>query len=93
MAARTTLELKQAKAEGRTRFAITGSLPDGLPRYALHQFLSQLAYWSGERIDAVLCAADQAGWLEVWCDALAEVPERHLRVRFRIESVEERHSE
>jgi hypothetical protein len=88
MTARTTLELKPAKAEGRTRFAITGSLPDGLPQFALHQLLSQLSYWSGERIDAVLCAADQAGWVEIWCDALADVPERHLRIRFRVESVE-----
>jgi hypothetical protein len=80
----TTLQLRPG-TQGRTRFAITGSLPDGLPQYALHQLLSQLAYWSGERIDAVLCAGDQAGWVEVWCDALADVPARHLRLRFHFD--------
>ncbi len=80
----TTLQLSPS-TQGRTSFAITGSLPDGLPQYALHQLLSQLAYWSGERIDAVLCADEEAGWVEVWCDALGDVPERHLRLRFRVE--------
>jgi len=51
-----------------------------------------VAYWSSEPIEAVLCAADPAGFIEVWCDALADVPERHLCVRFRY-GCEDRFSE
>ena len=85
----TKLQLKPAQTEGRTRFAVTGSLPDGLPRFALHQLMAQLSYWTGERIDAVLYADGPAGWVEVWSDALADVPERHLRVRFVVEDRDE----
>jgi hypothetical protein len=83
--ARTKLQLEPARTEGQTRFAITGSLPDGLPKFALHQLLAQLSYWTGERIDAVLYADGPAGWVEVWSDALADAPVRHLRVRFELE--------
>lgn len=87
--AHTKLQLRPAQTEGRTRFTITGSLADGLSRFALHQLVAQLSYWTGERIDAVLYADDPPGWVEVWSDALADVPERHLRLRFIVEDRDE----
>ncbi len=92
MARHTRLRLRPAREEGQTRFLLSGFLPDALPRAALHQLLSVVAYWSSEPIEAVLCAADPAGFIEVWCDALADVPERHLCVRFRY-GCEDRFSE
>jgi len=35
--------------EGQTRFLLSGFLPDALPRAALHQLLSVVAYWSSSR--------------------------------------------
>jgi len=85
------LRLRPAREEGQTRFLLSGFLPERLPKAALHQLLSILSYWSEEPIEAVLFAADPGGFLELWCDALADVPERHLRVRFR--ACEDRFSE
>ncbi len=72
----------QAEHAGQDALRNHGTAAGRPAQYALHQFLSQLAYWSGQHIDAVLSAGDQAVWVEVWCDALADVPERHLRLRF-----------
>ena len=80
----TRLRLRLSRADGRTRYLLTGTLPDQLPRAVLHQLLSLVSYWSGEPLHVVLCADDPAWWLEEWTDALAEVPERHLRVQFRL---------
>jgi hypothetical protein len=70
--------------DGRTRYLLTGTLPDQLPRAVLHQLLSLLSYWSQEPLHVVLFADDPAWWLEEWIAALSEVPERHLRVQFRL---------
>ncbi len=80
----TRLRVRLSKETGRTRYLLTGTLPDQLPRAALHQLLSLLSYWSGERLHVVLFADDPGWWLEEWTDALCEVPERHLRVQFRL---------
>jgi hypothetical protein len=80
----TTMRLRPARAEGWTELSLSCSLPDSLPAPALHQLLALLAFWSGRRLDVVLDAASSAGWCEVWADALAAVPERHLRLHFDI---------
>jgi hypothetical protein len=82
----TRLRVRLSRADGRTRYLLTGTLPDRLPRSALHQLFSLLSYWSEERLHVVLCADDPAWWLEEWSDALAEIPERHLCVSFRLGS-------
>jgi hypothetical protein len=87
----TRLRLRPAREEGYTRFLLSGFLPEMLPRAAMHQLLSILAYWSEEPIDVVLFAADPGGFLDEWVDVLGEVPERHLRVHFRV--CEDRFSE
>jgi len=78
----TRLHLRPAKAEGWTRLSLSCAVPDALPPPALYQLLSLLAFWSGRRLTVALDAAAPAWWLEVWADALAAVPERHVRVRF-----------
>lgn len=78
----TRLELRPARAAGWTRLSLSCAVPNSLPPPALYQLLSLLAFWSGQRLDVVLDAAGPAGWCEVWADALAAVPERHLRLHF-----------
>jgi hypothetical protein len=80
----TTMRLSPARAEGWTELSLSCSLPDSLPAPVLYQLLSLLAFWSGRRLDVVLDAVGSAGWCEVWADALAAVPERHLRLHFDI---------
>lgn len=86
----TTLQLRPARAEGWTRLTLECSLPDRLPPPVLHQLLALLSLWSGQRLDVALDAAQSAAWLEIWTEALAEIPDRHLRIRFDV-SGEGRH--
>jgi hypothetical protein len=51
---------------------------------ALRQLFSQLALWNGYPVHVVLSVDEQAGWLEMWTDALAAVPGRNLRVELRL---------
>jgi hypothetical protein len=69
-------------SEERTRFRLEGSLPTDLPPLALHQLLSLLVYWTGRPLHAVLSAGGPVGWFEIWADALAGAPERHVTVEF-----------
>jgi hypothetical protein len=73
-----TLRLSPAGSEGQTRFRMEGSLQTDLPAHALHQLLSPLVFWTGQRVRAVLAAGGPAGWFELWADSLASVPEAHL---------------
>jgi len=85
----TKLQLRPAKVEGLTQLCLSCTVPDSLPPAALYQLLSQLAFWSGQRLDVALDAAGPAWWSEVWADALAAIPERHLRVRFDLSRQED----
>lgn len=78
----TKVQLQPGKTDGETRLSVVCTIPDSLPAPALYQLLSLLAFWGGRRLDVALDAAGPAWWLEVWADALAAVPERHIRVRF-----------
>ncbi len=85
----TRLQLQPGKTEGETRLLLACTVPDSLPAPALYQLLSLLAFWGGRRLDVALDAAGPAWWLEVWTDALAAVPERHIRVRFDLSRQED----
>lgn len=85
----TTIRLRPASSEGWTELSLSCALPEPLPPAVLYQFLSLLAFWSGRRLDVVLDAGRSAGWCEIWADALAAVPERHLSLRFDIGSEED----
>lgn len=80
---RTRLWLRMRHSGGRTQYTLRGTLPESIPPAALHQLLSLILYWSGERSRVVLRADDPAWWLEPWVDALGTVPGRHLDVQFR----------
>jgi hypothetical protein len=54
------------------------------PASSLRRLFSQLAFWSGYPVHVVLSVNEQAKWLETWAAALAAVPERHLRIEFRL---------
>lgn len=85
----TKLQLRPSETEGETRLSIACTIPDSLPTPALYQLLSLLAFWGGRRLDVALDAGGPAWWLEVWADALAAVPERHIRVRFDLSRQED----
>jgi hypothetical protein len=85
----TKLQLRPAQAEGWTRLSLSCSVPDSLPAAAFYEFLSLLVFWTGQRLDVALDAAASAGWCEVWADALAAIPERHVRVRFDLSREED----
>ncbi len=80
----TAAALRPAKAEGWTHLSLSCTVPDALPPPALYQLLSLLAFWSGQRLDVALDATGPGGWCEVWADALAAIPERHLSLRFEL---------
>ena len=67
-----------------TRLSLSGPVVTVVPGRVLRPWLSQLAFWSGRPIRVVLGADAPASWLEVWTEALTAVPERHLRVEFRL---------
>jgi hypothetical protein len=69
-----------AYTEVRLRGPVVSAPP---PARALRRLFSQLAFWNGYLVHVVLSVDEQAGWLEPWADALAAVPERHLRIEFR----------
>jgi len=85
----TKLQLRPCGTAGETRILLDCTVPDPFPEPVLHQLLSLLAFWGGRRLDIALDAAGPAGWLEVWVDMLAAVPERHIRVRFDLSRQED----
>jgi hypothetical protein len=89
MARVTKLQLRPGATEGETRLSLVCTVPDSIPAPVLYQLLSLLAFWGGRRLDVALDAAGPAGWLEVWADMLADVPERHIRVRFDLSRQED----
>ena len=79
---RMTLELRPLHGGSFTQFSLLGPVPSA-PQ-GLRRLLRMLALWNGYPVDVVLFVdAQTAGWCEVWCDALASVPARHLTVTFR----------
>ena len=85
----TKVQLRPSQTEGETCLSVACTIPDSLPPPELYQLLSLLAFWGGRRLDVALDAAGPAWWLEVWADALAAIPERHVRVRFDLSRQED----
>ena len=81
---RITMKLSPLHGSSFTKVFLSGPVVTAVPGRVLRSWLSQLAFWSGRPILVVLGADAPASWLEVWAAALAEVPERHLRVEFRL---------
>jgi len=68
-----------------TRLRLTGVVPSRVTRKDVARLVRALAFWSGWRVECVLpVAREAASWCEWWTDLLAGMPERHLRVRFRL---------
>ena len=66
-----------------THVQLCGSVPTALPSQALKRMISMLAFWSGWPVALALSVGrDTAGWCDSWADALQDVPERHLELRF-----------
>jgi hypothetical protein len=68
-----------------TRFRITGTVPTAVPALELRRLAGKLSFWSGYLVECALSAEREgAAWCEWWTDRLADIPERHLKVRFII---------
>lgn len=92
MRSRATVWLELSESQEQTQLRLRCSLPNQLPTAVLHGLLAQLVYWSGGPLRVVLPADGPSWWSEPLVDALAEVPERHLQVKFRY-PVEDGHAE
>ena len=85
MANGITARLRATHGGAFTELTLCGPIVSAPPpARALRRLFSQLAFWSGYPVHVVLSVDAAAGWLEVWSDALAVVPERHARVEFRL---------
>jgi len=66
-----------------TRWRIVGSVPTAIPRSHLRQMMQGVSFWSGWPVALVLPAeVATVAWFEWWADALADIPEDHLQMRF-----------
>jgi hypothetical protein len=66
-----------------TQWQIIGSVPTVVPSQKMRRFIRELSFWSGWPVKLVLSAeVETADWLECWTDALTEIPEDHLELRF-----------
>ena len=82
---RMTLELRPLHGGSYTQFSLSGPVPSDPQGPWLRRLLTMLARWNGYPVDVVLFVdAQTAGWCEVWADALATVPARHLEVTFLV---------
>lgn len=80
---RMTLVLRPLQGGSYTQLSLRGPVPSA-PR-ELRRLLTTFAHWNGYPVGVVLFVdAKTAGWCEVWSDALLNVPERLLEVRFRV---------
>jgi len=80
-----TLTLSALHDGAYTQLALRGPMATVPQGKELRRLLALLALWHGGPVDVVLCVGlDAASWLEIWDEALAAVPARDVRIRFRI---------
>ena len=67
-----------------TRLWLCGAVPTALPPAVLGRLFAMLSFWSGWPV-ALALSVDEAtaSWCDVWSDALRDVPEHHLEIRFK----------
>ena len=67
-----------------TEMRLRGAVPTALPSATLRRLFAVLSFWSGWPVVLVLSVdLATAGWCEIWSDALRDVHEHHLEIRFR----------
>ena len=65
--------------------AALGTVPTGIPRRTALWLARGLSFWSGWPVLCVLSVDREAAcWCEWWTDLLADIPERHLELRYEI---------
>lgn len=72
------------RPQGRaySRLSLSGVIPTTPSAQDLRLFCYLLSLWQGSPLDVALSADARVSWVTAWSDALAFVPEAHLRVRF-----------
>jgi hypothetical protein len=67
-----------------TRLRLTGVVPSSVMKKDVARLVRALDFWSGWPVACVLCVdKETACWCEWWTDILVDIPERHLKVRYR----------
>jgi hypothetical protein len=78
-----TIRLRPFEGGSFTLWSAHGAVPTAIPPAQLRRLLSGLAFWSGWPVRLALPVdAETVAWCEIWSEALAAVPARHLEVRF-----------
>lgn len=68
-----------------TQWRLCGSLVTTVPARQLRGLFRMLCFWSGWKVVLVLPAkVAAADWFAWWSDMVAQIPERHLDVRFEL---------
>ena len=66
-----------------TQVQLTGCVPSSIPPRLLRRFASHASFWSGYTLECALCADKEAVcWCEWWTELLADIPARHLTIRY-----------
>jgi hypothetical protein len=68
-----------------TRWRLSGSLATTVPTTELRPLFRTLSFWSGWPVELVLPAdAGMDDWFTWWSETIAQIPERHLHIRFML---------
>ncbi len=79
------LHLRPANSGAYTQWRLYGSLVTTVPLTQLRPLFRTLSFWSGWPVELVLPAdAAVANWFTWWSEIIAQIPERHLHVRFAL---------
>jgi hypothetical protein len=66
-----------------TRLRLCGSVVTPLPPTEIRRLTRMLFGWTGDPVEIVLPVDKvSVGWFEWWSYAIADIPARHLRIRF-----------
>jgi hypothetical protein len=66
-----------------TKVRLTGCVPSSMPPRVLRRFAFLVSGWSGYPLECALCAdKESVCWCEWWTALLADIPERHLTIRY-----------
>jgi len=77
-----------------TRWRLDGSVATPMPGREFGRVIRTLGFWSGWPVELVLpVAVETACWFEVWSDAIAAIPEDHLKLRLVAQRVEASHGQ
>lgn len=68
-----------------TKLRLLGSVPTAIPRITASRLARGLTFWIGWSVECVLSVdRETACWCEWWTELLADIPEHHLELHYRV---------